>query len=205
MGVRQQTVTDGITSETQTVISAPRSRLELREDEKAIRALVAEQNRVSTFSGRVADLERTCRHMPGLGRDGHQQRPAYGSRAWYAEEILSSIQVVRDAFARGDSQLAASEAVVVGALAAAAEAKFRWGGLMLQRARRTKNRELSQRSADARRATTADRDTGIIAASRAYRVKHPTHSTRNMAMSIASSIDMKAGTVRDRLRRLNIR
>jgi hypothetical protein len=202
MAVHKQTVTDGITSETVTIISAPRSRSELREDTKAIRAIVKEQNRRCTFDGRVRDLERTAQRTSGVRKNAHQARPAYGSREWYAEEILSAIQVVRDALARGESQLATSEAVIVGALAAEAEAKFRWGDLLLRRARITKNRELSQRSANMRRATTADRDTAIIAASRAYRKDHPTHSTRNMAMSIARGLDMKAGTVRDRLRKL---
>jgi hypothetical protein len=205
MPVHMQTVTDGITSETHILIGAPRSRSELREDEKAIRAIVEEHNQRCTFDGRVADLEHTCRRIAGPPGNGHQPRPAYGSQAWYAQEILSAIQVVRDADARGDSQLAASEAVVVGALAAAAEAKFRWGNQLLRRARLTKNRELSQRSADVRRQMAADLDTAVAEASRAYRKQHPTHSTRHMAMWLASWLDMKPGTVRDRLRRLRIR
>ena len=204
MAVHKQTVTDGITSETQTIFSAPRSRSELREDMKAIRAIAVEHNRRCTFDGRVVDLERTCRRTAGIRGGRHQTQPAYGSQAWYAEEILFAMQVVRDALARGESQLAASEAVVVGAMAAAAEAKFRWGDLLLRHARRTKNRELSQRSANSRRAATAEQDSEIMTKSREYRKRHPEHSMRTMATSIARSLDMKTGTVRDRLRKLQI-
>jgi len=161
MAVHRQTVTDGITSETQTIISASRSCSELPEEMKAIRAIVAEHNLRCTFDGRVVELEHTCRRTAGVRGDGHQPRPAHGSQAWCAEEILFAMQVVRDALARGDSQLAASEAVVVGAMAAAAEAKFRWGDRLRRLARLTKNRELSQRSAKSRRVATAEQDTAL--------------------------------------------
>lgn len=205
MPVRKYTVTDGITSETQTYVGAPRSRSELREDLKAIRGLVKEHNQRCTFDGLVVDLERACRRTSGVRRKADHPRPAFGSRAWYAEEILTAIQAVRSALTRNEPDLAASEAVIVGALATEAEAKFRWGHVLLQAARRDKNRELSQRAAAARRAATIDRDSVIITASKVYRDKHPRHSTRTMAAVIAKPLDLKAGTVRDRLRKLNIR
>lgn len=205
MPIYKHTVTDGITSEMHFFISAPRSASELRKDKNAIRAIVEEHNRRCTFDGRVAELERTCQRTPGVSGEGPQAPPVFGSRAWYAREILFTMQVVRDALVRNEPQLAASEAVLIGLLAAEAEAKFRWGHLLLRQARHTKNRELSQRSADMRRAATADRDTSIMALSRAYRGRHPTHSKRSMAMSIARELDMKVGTVRDRLRKLRIR
>ena len=205
MPVRKRTVTDGITSDTAIVISAPRSPLETRQDTDALRAIVEEHNRRATFDGLVVELERTCRQIPRSRGADRLQGPAYGSRAWYADAILSAIHVVRDALARHAPQLATAEAVRVGALAAEAEAKFRWGDLLLRRARRTKNRELSQRSVRARREATAERDTAIAVEARTYREKHPRPSIRQMAQFLSGSLDMPVGTVRDRLRKLGIR
>jgi hypothetical protein len=205
MPVRKQMVTDGITSARQIVINPPRSRSELRADKKALRVIVEEDIRRRTFDGRVADLERLCRRTPGVRTDHRPPSTVFGSRAWYAEEILSAVEDVRDALKRDDPQLATSEAVVVGALAAEAEAKFRWGDVLLRDARVKQNREFSQRSTTARRATVEDRDHAIIAAARTYRKKYRMDSTRAMARSIAGPLDMKFGTVRDRLRKRGVR
>jgi hypothetical protein len=62
MPIRKQTVTDGIMSETQTTISPPRSRSELREDKQALRAIVEEHTRRCTFDGRVPGLDIDSRH-----------------------------------------------------------------------------------------------------------------------------------------------
>jgi hypothetical protein len=94
---------------------------------------------------------------------------------------------------------------LVGVLAAEADAKFRWGSVLLQGARLAKNRELSRRGVIARQAETADRDQAIVDASRTYRAKHPLHSTRTMSAWIARHLDLAVGTVRDRLRKCGIR
>ena len=205
MPVFEQTVTEGITSETQTFISPPRSRAALRKDKKAVRAFVEAQTRLGTFDGRVAHLEGLCQRTAGVREGRRPSAPDFGSRAWYAKDILVAIRLVREALARNEWQLAASEAVLVGALATEAEAKFRWGDLLLGRARVLKNRELSQRSADARHANATERDREIIVARRLYRAKRPTGSTRALALWIAHQLDMPFGTVRDRLRTIGLR
>ncbi len=215
MPVHKRIVRDGITSDERIVITAPRSRQELRKDKKALRALAKENNRLNTFDGRVADLEKFCSRnrssltrsvkMPG-GKIRLPIPPAYGSLAWYAEIILGVISAVRDALARDDVQCALSEAVEVGAWATEAQAKFStWADLLLHEARTRKNRELSSLGAAAVRAKAAERDSDIITEARLYRTRHRDvtreHSTRHMAKTIASRLDMKEGTVRDRLRK----
>lgn len=118
---------------------------------------------------------------------------------------MFALRTVRDALAHDEPQLAASEAVLVGALAAEAEAKFRWGDVLLRQARATKNRELSRRSAAVRQKAAVDRDREIAVESLAYRKKHPTHSTRCLANWIARELEIRVGTVRDRLRKRGIR
>ena len=127
MPIRRDILTDGITSEPQIIISAPL-------DEGDLLAYVQEHNRewdrCGMFAGRVADLERLCRRDFDAWRASVQHRESiaieYGSREWYAREILIVIAEVREALTRGDWQRAASDAVVVGALAAEAEAKLHW-------------------------------------------------------------------------------
>jgi len=205
MPVRQVIVRDGITAEARVYLGAPRSRAALRHDPKAIRAIVMDHNRCATFDGLVAELERTCRGTAGVRTRRDHPPPAFGSRAWYAEEILMAMAAVRHALAHNTPQVAAAEAVWLGVLATEAHAKFQWGDVLLRRARRIKNRELSRRSADARRAKTLDQDTALIKARRDYRARHPTHSTRRMAAAIAGPLDSTAGTVRDRLGKLGLR
>jgi hypothetical protein len=206
MPIHKRLLRDGITTQATTVISAPRSRRDLREDMKALRVLVQANNRLSTFDGRVADLEQFCRrHRSSLASPA-----AFGSRAWYADTILGVIGAVRHALARGDVQLALSEAVEVGAWATEAQAKFgTWADLLLREARIRKNRELSPRGGAARRAKAAERDNEVILAARRYRSRHPDvtpeHSTRALAKMIARDLDMKEGTVRGRLRTLGLR
>ena len=219
MPIHKRIVRDGITTQATTVISAARSRHELREDQKTLRALVQANNRLSTFDGRVADLEQFChrnRSSPAssaTARGADSLRPippAFGSLRWYADTILGVIGAVRHALARGDVQLALSEAVEVGAWATEAQAKFGpWADLLLREARTRKNRELSPRGGAARRAKAAERDDEIIPAARRYRTRFPDvtreHSTRAMAKLIARDLDMKVGTVRGRLRTLRLR
>ena len=205
MPVRQVIVRDGITAEARVYLGAPRSRAALRHDSKAIRAIVTDHNRCATFDGLVAELERTCRGTAGVRTRRDHPPPAFGSEARYAEEILMVIAAVRHALTHNSPQVAAAEAVRLGVLATEAKAKFQWGDALLEGARRRKNRDLSRRSADARRAITRDRDTALINARRDYRATHPTHSTRSMARALAGPLAMKVGTVRDRLRKLGLR
>jgi hypothetical protein len=204
MTIYERTVTDGITAETQTVIRAPRSKKELREFKRDLHAFVEEHNASCSFDGRVADLERLCRQTPGRRTDGHDPAPRFGSRAWYAEEILRVISVVRHWLKQGEAELAASEAVEVGDLATEAKAKFSsWREILLREARTAKNRELSVRGAEARRDMAQNQlpDETIIAAARAYFAKHPTQSMRSMAATIARPLKANAKTILSRLRK----
>jgi hypothetical protein len=135
--IRKHVVTDGITSEIATTITPPM-------DTAALVAEVQEHNREearrSTFDGCVEALERLCRkdfdkwraaQLPVKAWRAIKPFPppiaiTFGSREWYAQEILTVIEEVRHALACGEWQRAASEAVVVGALAAEAQAKHRW-------------------------------------------------------------------------------
>lgn len=196
MPIRKHILTDGITSEAQIIISAPL-------DKADVLTLAQEHSRLNTFDGRIADLERACKHLRG-----DELQPAFGSRAWYAQKIQLAIGYVRDALARGDVQLALSEAVEVGDLATEAKAKFSsWRGLLLREARATKNRELSGRGAKASRDSAQERldDEIVITHARAHFEKHPTHSMRSMAANIAGLLDAKSATILDRLRKRGIR
>jgi hypothetical protein len=186
----------------------------MREDQERLLALAQENIQINTFDGRVANVEEFCRRHRSSDTcsvmvNGMEcllpVAPPTGSEAWYADAILRVIASVRDALARGDMQLALSEAVEVGALVSEARAKFsNWADVLLQEARTRKNRELSRRSAAARRADAMRRDAeDILRLADAYRARHPEvtrdHSTRNMARAIARDLEMKEGTVRDRL------
>jgi hypothetical protein len=214
MPVYKRIVREGITSETEYLLAASHSPEEMREDQKRLLALAQENIQINTFDGRVAKVEEFCRrhHLSDTRSvivNGVECplpiAPQIGSKAWYADAILRVIASVRDALARGDVQLAVSEAVEVGVLISEAQAKFsNWPNLLLQDARTRKNRALSRRSAAARRADAMRRDDeDILPLADVYRAKHPEvtrdHSTRNMARTIARDLDMKEGTVRDRL------
>lgn len=179
MTFRKHTVTDGITSETRILVGRARSAAELDRDVNAIRTLVRDHNRACAFDGQISKLERTCRRAARRGPDSSQTEPQFGSQRWYASRILLAIHAVRAALAKNDSELAASEAVLVGVLAAEAQAKFHWRNLLLQRARAVKNRELGRRSADARAAEVRKRDDEIREAICNYRLRHPRSSTRH--------------------------
>src|SRR5262249_16615273 len=133
-----------------------------------------------------------------------RNRPMSGSRAWYAKTILMSIGAVRLALQHSNIQLALSEAVELGAWATEAQAKYQWADLLLLEARTRKNRALSQRAAVVRRAQATERDKDIQRHAQQYRARHRDvtreHSTRSMAKHIARALEMKEGTVRDRLR-----
>jgi hypothetical protein len=214
MPIGKQIVRDGITSESRVTVTSPRSRQQLREDEKAIRALAAEHNLLSTFDGRVASLERFChRHSAGTRSItlGDRQlvvpiEPTFGSLSWYAASILLVIAAARAALARGDVQLAMSEAVEVGALATEAQAKFsNWADLLLREARIRKNRELGLRGRAALRTRTVERYQEFAALATRYCARYPTYSMRQLAKKIADEQDLNEGTVRHRLRKLGIR
>jgi hypothetical protein len=85
-------------------------------------AYVAEHNRRATFEGLIADLEQICvRDLPPPGVTAIPD-----SLAWYAQELLAAIAVVRHWLVQGDASVAAREAVVVGMLAATAAARHYW-------------------------------------------------------------------------------
>lgn len=148
MPIHERIVTDGITSRVETVISAPRTEDELRENKAALVAYMTECNRRMTFDGCVADLERVCRRdLPASNAS-----PAIGSRPWYAREITGAIDAARHWLKNGQPDFAASEAVVVGMLAAEAEARHHWPIVQLG----IKNRQSTQAAGRTRGKTIAE-------------------------------------------------
>jgi hypothetical protein len=202
-----------MTTETEYLLTASHSLQEMLDDQRSLLALAQESIQINTFEGRVANLEEFCRRHRSSETCSVMVNgvecvlpvaPQAGSEAWYADAILRVIASVRDAVAREDVPLALSEAVELGAWVSEARAKFSWADLLLRDARRRKNRDLSRRSAAARRANAIRRDDEeILPLADAYRARHPEvtreHSTRNMARAIAHNLEMKEGTVRDRL------
>ena len=98
MPTRKQAVTDGITSEDRTLITAP---LDERDFDAYVRDHNREWDRHGTFDGRVAHLERLCRARfdawSATQVPGRSIALDFGSREWYAREILVLIQEVREA------------------------------------------------------------------------------------------------------------
>lgn len=170
---------DGVTSETMTTIKAPL-------DETDILAFVREHNRRATFAGRIADLERVCRQTPGRRIEGHEPPPRCHSRQWYAEEILLAISAARQWLESGHADFAASEAVVVGALAAEAEARHNWPELKRWNEYRAKQHARSIAGIQAKRDNTARHDQALLAAVRAAYLKHPDYSRRAIASTLLS-------------------
>jgi hypothetical protein len=159
----------------------------------------------------VADLLYHCqqiwaKHFSEHGTEDTHTEPVRGSRAWYARNILLAIGAAQGARARNDVSLAMSEAVEVGVWATEAQAKFGpWPTVLFREAQARTNRELGRRGAAAVRQRADERDREILTEAAVYRRKFPDvtfqHSTRSMAKHIARALDMKDGTVRDRLRK----
>lgn len=124
------------------------------------------QAHLATFEGCVGHLEKVCLRTPGAWptREIHD-RPPENTRARYAEDILFAIRAVRDHLARGEPSYAASEALIVGALAMEAEARFNWHEIKAWRAMR----EGQEKS----RATQAQRQRELLEAVDELRARHP--------------------------------
>jgi hypothetical protein len=153
MPIRKDDVTDGITTESR----SPGRPLHVAE----VRAFVERYSRLEarfrTFDGRVKPLEQFCRKLvrqwvarqpriptnvwqatqPVLPAAGNE----FGAPEWYAREILSAIDEVRSALAKNEAERATSKAVVVGILAAEAEAKHNWKIVQSGKARRREKRK----------------------------------------------------------------
>jgi hypothetical protein len=165
--------------------------------------------RLATFEGRIEALERVCRRIPGvLPNRPPEAYPLEHTHAWYAEEILLSIQQVRYHLARGEADFAASQAVVVGALAVEADARLNWPEVRSWRELCERNRESARRGRGMRE-TAADLARKVRAAAKEYRRTHPYHprtaSTRRMALDLARKLGQNYNTVRTHLRKLQIR
>jgi hypothetical protein len=176
-------------------------------DRATLEKISRERSSVDTFDGRVAETEEYMRRLRARSSSKH---PRPFTRPWYAEQILGRIESIRWLLAHNQPQLAASDAVSLGSLIAEAHAKWTWPRRLLDRARRAKNRELSNRSKVVRAAATSERDLHVRELAREYRRNKPyarsgPGSTRAMALHISDSIDAKSSTVRGWLRRLKIR
>lgn len=173
MSIKRQT--DGITS-------APAI-------EQTIRAWTEIHNRESvkrdTFDGRVADLERLCRHHfePVRVAPGHVSI-AFESKEWYAREILREIAEVRDALVRDDGPCAASHAVVVGALAADADARLNWPAVRGWLRYLSQQRQRAKAGAETNRDNAARGTEQLRADVAACRQKHPDWSINNIARDL---------------------
>lgn len=159
-------------------------------DIKAIRAVIEKHNARAHFDGRVADLERTCSR--DLRKRKAMQLLRAGSRAWYANRILLAIAATRHWLNAGEAQFAASEAVVVGALAGQASARHQWpsvqGWLVAQKGRRKGLR--------ARTAVIQDRASKRAKALREWvdtlRASHPEWSNRSLAQASLRKFPQKS-------------
>lgn len=108
------------------------SKQTVHEQEQIIDAWIRANNQGASFDGRVAHVEQLCRRTLSAAKTSDLERPLkYESRLWYAREIVREIANVRSALACGDSEQAASHAVVVGALAADANARHNWPAVQL--------------------------------------------------------------------------
>src|SRR6478735_8993838 len=201
MPIRKQIVTDGITSESQAVISGPLDIMDAL-------AFAKEHNREwrlrRTFDGRVADLERLCRKDVDLwlasGQGAEPPVVNYGTREWYARELLAAISEVREALTRENWQLAASTAVTVGALAAEAQAKHHWPVVRLG-IKRTRDTQRSGRGRGKQLTKTAranDHKTRQLA--QKYRLSDGMDEV-TLIEFIASSLGQHPQTIRQRLKR----
>lgn len=151
-------------------------------DKAALVAYVTEHNRRATFDGRVADLERICRRDLPMS----DELPTEDSRPWFAREILLAISAARHWLKRGEADFAASEAVIVGALAATAEARHNWPELKRWNEYLAKQRARSLAGVVTKRDNTVRRDAVLLASVRAARLKHPGHSRRAIANTLLS-------------------
>ena len=196
---------DGIVSHPCSIVTPPLDEAELENQKAAARALAADLEARSTFDGRVSELEQLCKRLRREKPEDPKAQPEvpeFGSQAWYAAEILLSMKIVRTALAGGDAERAASEAVVVGALAAEAEARHHWPVVALG----------AKRLADVRR---AGRARGQEIAARARREDQRTIELVSQYRSaptightlvgfLAERLDRNAQTIRRRLKRLGI-
>lgn len=169
-----------------------------------------EQARLATFEGRIEQLERICRSTPGvLPNRAADPRPPKHSRAWYAEEILFAIRAARHHLAHGQASHAASEAVVIGFLAAEAEASHNWPAVRQWNDLRLRNQVSARKRGRDLSEAAQHRARAIQDAADKYRRQHPYHprtnSTRSMARDLAHRLGQKYNTVRDHLRKLGIR
>jgi hypothetical protein len=107
--------------------TTPKPLTDLDEWER-LKADARERARLATFEGSIEQMERACLKTPGAwpNRANPNTPPSKLSRAWYAEEILFAIKSARRLLAAGQADYAAGEAVLIGALAAEAEARHDW-------------------------------------------------------------------------------
>jgi hypothetical protein len=188
----------------------PRKPLTDIEEWERLKVTAKEQARLATFEGRIERLESVCLKTPGiLPNRAIDNPPPEHSRAWYAEEILLAIRSTRHHLDHSQAEYAAGEAILIGALAAEAEARHNWPEVRQWRNLCQRNRELAQKrgrsvsdAADARACEIRD-------AAAEYRRLHPYHSrnssTRALARHVAHELGVKLPTVRGHLRKLSIR
>jgi hypothetical protein len=165
---------------------------------------------LTTFEGRIENLERLCRSIPGvLSNRPIEEPPAEHTRAWYAEKILRNIEQVRHHLHRGEGDFAASQAVIVGAWAADAEARLNWPEMRRWREWCESNRESARKRGRDVSEAAYDLARQVKGAAEEYRRKHPYHpragSTRGMARDLARKLQRNCNTVRTHLRKLGIR
>jgi hypothetical protein len=181
MPVRRRTETDGVTAITHTTIDLTGTVGPV--ERAAVHAVLQNSLRLSNFNGRIGDLEANCQRM--LSRV--KARPVrYGSRGWYAEQILQAIKAVRWAIKREKADYAAACAVRVGALGAEAIARHDWPSTRIGLNVPKQRQKASAAGVRTRRNTNADGRQKFRAALDAYFHHHPQHSYQTAAQNLAS-------------------
>lgn len=156
---------------------------------------------VRTFDQRIDALWRICynevfgdipAHIPrdsaqtGIGHItlddvGFDLGPEEHTRAWYANAILASITVVRLALKDGAASRAASEAVVLGSLVTAAEARLTWSEMAAWNDYREKQRKRARAGAETKRDNAARETKALLAKVAELKMNLPDASAREIA------------------------
>ena len=177
---------DGLHRAVRTTVSLRRPGRASKAEQNAIRALITESGRRATFEGAIGAAEKFWK---GVSTDPHA-KPL--SKSWYATKILPEIDRLRRVVALPETEklTPSLEFQIVSAVnlgSTIEEARWRFGigdAARLGVRTRRKNRENARKGVRLRADTKRRDDQRLIAAVRAYRETHPSHSRRTMAKNL---------------------
>jgi hypothetical protein len=181
MAKRTQTETDGITTTTRETFDGLHDRMS-KADAQALVAAVKRSQANPSFEVKIREIEPELQEL----RDGGSDAPRYGSRAYYAREMLDTITRVRrlrNMYSPAGVDAALAAAMRVGWLAAEWTAKG-WPDLQLGQAHRAHQKARARQGVRAKRENRAPGDRTLLEAVRVYRAKHPTAKSRAVARGL---------------------